>query len=175
MASPIRGEGVSELTDNGWVLARSSERDIDMLMAWFPDEQSTTIWGGPHFRYPFTRETFIEDCHWHEMATYSLRGPDGVYAGFGQYYDRHGRINLARLVANPGMRGQGIGTRLVSMLMTASAEELSLDEYSLYVYKDNIPAYRCYRALGFREQEFPEDGPLSETAYYLTRPVTAAD
>lgn len=158
---------------DGWRLRAAEESDLDELMRWFPNQQAASVWGGPRFRYPFDRESFKHDCHWHAMATYSLDNSDGEFSAFGQFYDRNGRINLARLVAHPEMRGLGVGKRLVRLLMTVAAEQMDLDEYSLFVYRDNVPALSCYQGLGFEIQDYPdpEDTVLADTCYYLTRPV----
>ncbi len=153
------------------MLADALEGDVDRLMKWFPDEESVNVWGGPEFRYPFTRHSFVEDMHWGRMASFSLRQPDATLAAFGQIYERLERINLARLVANPEMRGQGVGKRLVEMLMDAARPMFDCAEYSLFVYRGNIPAYKCYVSLGFRVVEYPPDTPLGDVCYYLTRPV----
>jgi ribosomal protein S18 acetylase RimI-like enzyme len=155
----------------GWSLEHASERDVDELMSWFNDQHSTGIWGGPNFRYPFDRESFVEDCRWHEISTFCLRNPENAFSAFGQIYERNKRMNLARLVAHPEMRGQGVGKRLVQMLMTAGAELLHLDEYSLYVYRDNAPALKCYLSLGFEIQGSPPDEALADVCYYMTRTV----
>jgi len=158
---------------DGWVLAEAVEGDIDRLMKWFCDKDAVNVWGGPEFRYPFTRHSFAEDMHWGRMASFSLRDPRGQFAAFGQVYERFERINLARLVANPDMRGQGIGKRLVEMLMAVSRPMFDCAEYSLFVFRDNIPAYKCYLSVGFKVVDYPQDMPLADVCYYLTRPVTA--
>jgi GNAT superfamily N-acetyltransferase len=103
--------------------------DVDRLMKWFPDEQSIKVWGGPGFRYPFTRHSFAEDMHWGKMASYRLSDPDGEFAAFGQFYERLGCINLARLVANPDMRGKGVGKRLVGGLIQAGRPLFSCSKF----------------------------------------------
>lgn len=159
------------VTDQGWVLNDSEEGDIDHLMSWFSDVDSVIVWGGPGFRYPFNRHSFAEDMHWGRMASFSLYDPTGNFAAFGQLYERIGRINFARLVANPAMRGGGVGKRLIGMLMLASRSMFECDEYSLFVYRDNTPAYECYKSMGFVVTEFPDGVPHADVCYYLTRPV----
>lgn len=39
------------------------------------------------------------------------------------------------------------------------------------VDRSNIPAYRCYRSVGFEVQDYPEGAPLPDLCYYLTRPI----
>lgn len=155
----------------GWRFDNADESIIDEIMRWVPDKRSVKTWGGPEFRFPYTRETFLEDCHWGEIASLALHDADGQLAAFGQVYVRHGRINLARLIAHPERRGQGIGKRLVERLMCHGAALFPLDEFSLYVYRDNLPAYHCYKSLGFEVDDYPQQDPLADVCYYMTRPV----
>ncbi len=150
----------------------ATESDINHLMSWFPTERSIDIWGGPKFRYPYTPETFQEDVRWRQMDTYSLIDFSGEMLAFGQIYERHGRINLARLVVCPDRRGQGIGKQLVGLLMEQGRKDIPLQEYSLYVYRDNHLAKACYAGLGFEESEYPVDDEMADTCIYMTRPVT---
>lgn len=160
---------------DGWRLARSTDEDFDELMTWFTDEYSVSVWGGPNFRYPFDRGTFLEDCHWPDMAAFCLFGDNNVMCAFGQFYERNDRINLARLIAHPHMRGRGIGRRLVTMLMKTGAELFELGEYSLFVYRDNTVALNCYLSLGFEINDYPPDEKLAGVCYYLTRPVVRSE
>ncbi len=152
-------------------LSSATESDIRYLMSWFPTERSTDIWGGPKFRYPFTPETFQEDVRWRDMDTYCLVDSLGEMLAFGQIYERHGRINLARLVVSPDRRRQGIGKQLVCLLMERGRKNIARQEYSLYVYRDNHPAKACYAGLGFEESEYPENDEMADTCIYMTRPV----
>ncbi len=158
-----------------FVLRVVTECDIAELMTWFPDERSCDVWSGPNFRYPFTMESFREDLLWTERATYGLRNDCDELVGFGQLYERFACINLARLAVAPRCRGQGVGKELVRLLMREGRKSFDLDQYSLYVYRDNRPALGCYRALGFEIQPFPESEPLADRCYYLTRPVAKGD
>ncbi len=163
------------LSEDAWILDETAQSDIDQLMGWFPDADATRTWGGPDFRHPFNRHSFAEDIHWGRMATFSLRSPSGELAAFGQLYERLDRINLARLAVNPTMRGQGIGRRLIEMLMTLGPQMFSCNEFSLFVYRDNVVAARCYESMGFRVTTYPEKAVLSEVCDYLTRPVAGLE
>ena len=141
-------------------------------MTWFPDARSVDIWGGPEFRFPFTRESFVEDCRIDIMDTYALRDPDGQLAAFGQSYVRDGRGHLARLIVNPDMRRRGAGSMLIELIIASLEGRRAFDEYSLFVYRDNAPAYRCYVSLGFTVTDYPEDAVMADKCYFLTRPTT---
>ena len=154
------------------MLTTASDADFEELMTWFPDAASVNIWGGPKFRYPFTSETFREDCHAGEMPSFSLRNAERQLAAFGQAYERDGRGHLARLVSNPGLRRQGTGRQLINRMIAALDQSHDYDEYSLFVYRDNLPAYRCYLSLGFVVQDYPEGAPMPGECYFLTRETT---
>ena len=159
------------LQEDGWTMRQSTMPDIDELMTWFPKPEDINIWGGPSFRFPFTRETFLQDVYFGRMATFSLFDPSAHLVAFGQLYDRDGRIHLARLVVSPAMRRQGAGRRLIDMLMTVGLKSFSGNEYSLFVFCDNTPAYECYKSMGFVVEEYPREMPHADVCYYLTRPV----
>lgn len=69
------------------------------------------------------------------------------------------------------MRGVGVGKRLVSKLMVAGRSLFSCDECSLFVFRENIPAYECYKSMGFVVADYPGDMPHADVCYYLTRPL----
>jgi ribosomal protein S18 acetylase RimI-like enzyme len=145
-------------------------RDVEMraLMQWFPDAHSTRVWGGPAFRFPFTFESFIADARWPGMSSWCMRDEHEML-GFGQYYDRYHRINLARIAVHPGRRGEGLGKRLLALLMQEACKATDSAEFSLFVYRDNAAAVRCYKAMGFEVAEFPPDAPLKDVTCYMTR------
>ena len=157
--------------DDGWALVAPVVEDIDQLMRWFPDAHAVAIWGGPKFRFPFTRRTFVEDCRFGDMTSYCLRDPDDNMTAFGQHYARYGRAHLARLVTDPARRRQGAGRRLITMIIDAATRSGEFTETSLFVLRDNQPAYRCYRSLGFSVQDYPEDAAMKDECYFLTRQV----
>lgn len=69
------------------------------------------------------------------------------------------------------MRGQGVGRRLIEMLMKAGQAMFPGDQYSLFVLRENKPAYECYKSLGFEATDYPDDMPHADVCYYLTRPA----
>lgn len=154
-----------------WRLCTATRDDMDELMSWFPDANAVKLWGGPRFRYPYTRKTFLRDCHWGKMASFGLRDPGDSLTGFGQLYERIGRINLARLVVREDSRGQGAGKRLIELLMIAGPTLFRCREFSLFVYRNNLPALNCYKSVGFSVSEYPPKAPMADECYYLTRPV----
>jgi len=154
-----------------WSLEIASEADIDELMTWFPNAHCVDIWGGPRFRYPFDRETFHEDSRWQEYSSFCLRNANQEFIAFGQLGTRYKRSHLARLVVNPEIRRQGAGRKLLEMIIDVARESQECEEVALFVYKNNESAYQCYLALGFEVQAYPDDAPMADKCFYLTRPV----
>jgi ribosomal protein S18 acetylase RimI-like enzyme len=157
------------LEADGWTLSAPGDEDLRELMTWFPDAASVNRWGGPEFRFPFTPESFYEDCRIDVMRSFALHNPAGMFAAFGQTYERNDRGHLARLIANPTLRRQGAGTRLVEMIIATLETQYDYDEYSLFVYRDNLPAYQYYLSLGFAVTDYPDDGVMADRCYFLTR------
>jgi ribosomal protein S18 acetylase RimI-like enzyme len=69
------------------------------------------------------------------------------------------------------MRRQGVGRKLLETMIDIIREEQHHSEVGLFVYRDNAPAYQCYLALGFEVQEYPDDAPLRDVCYYLTKTI----
>jgi len=149
----------------------TTQEEQDLFNGIFPAD-AVNIWGGPDFRYPFTAETFREDCHFQAMESFSLRNAEGQLAAFGQAYERDGRGHLARLVSDPAMRRQGAGRQLIERIIMLLEETRDYEEYSLFVYRHNIPAYQCYLSLGFVVRDYPEGAPMPDKCYFLTRRST---
>lgn len=156
---------------DGWQLVAVTERDLEELMGWFSSAADVDRWGGPRFRYPFTAKTFRRDCHWGRMPGFRLNSPAGEFAAFGQMYERLGRINLARLVVHPDLRGAGVGKRLVAALIEIGPTLFTADEFSLFSYRHNAAALGCYRSMGFEIRDYPDGAPMADLCYYLTRPA----
>jgi ribosomal protein S18 acetylase RimI-like enzyme len=152
-----------------WSLKPVMAETIDELMTWFPDAHSLNLWSGPRFRFPFDRISFHEDCCWKEFPSYYLRDVNNDFVAFGQLGARYGRSHLARLVTKPDMRGQGVGRQLLEEMVALARKEQNYAEVGLFVYKDNQPAYECYKAARFEIQAYPEGAPMPDKCYYMTR------
>jgi ribosomal protein S18 acetylase RimI-like enzyme len=160
---------------DGWQLVEASDRDLDELMSWFHDAAQVDVWGGPRFRFPFTRATFRKDCRWGRMPGFRLNSPAGEFSAFGQMYQRYGRINFARLVVKPGLRGQGVGRKLVGKMIEEGPKLFPADEFSLFAYRHNTAALACYRSMGFVVRDYPQGARMADQCYYLTRPIQQPD
>jgi len=148
-------------------LQRATTDHLAEIMSWFPDRLSCEIWGGPHFRFPFTSASFLEDMRLKVFPSYVLvQADDDPPLGFGQYYLRAGRCHLGRLVISPEHRGQNLGKALIDGLVELGLQDLAVEECSLFVAEHN-PAMRLYERLGFVRTEYPEDDPTAKMFAYM--------
>jgi ribosomal protein S18 acetylase RimI-like enzyme len=74
---------------------------------------------------------------------------DGRLVAYGELWidDDEAEVELARLIVDPGERGQGLGQHLVTAL--AAAARSSHPRVFLRVHPGNVAARRCYAAAGF--------------------------
>ena len=144
-----------------------SEAWLPELMSWFEDADACRVWGGPSFRFPFTRETFRADARLDSLATFALTTNAAMLLGFGQYYLRAGRCHLGRLAIAPAHRGRGLGSTLVRELCRIGSEDLGVETYSLFVLPGNERAIRLYERLGFAPARYPEPDPMFDDCVYM--------
>jgi ribosomal protein S18 acetylase RimI-like enzyme len=139
------------------VLASATRAHLRQMMDWFPSAQSVLLWGGTEFRFPFTEDSFAQDCMLERVPSFVLIDDLGELHAFGQCYRRCDRCHLGRLAIAPSRRGQGIGTRLVRELAAQGSRVLAVTECSLFVSPLNPRARALYERLGFRCTRYPDD------------------
>jgi ribosomal protein S18 acetylase RimI-like enzyme len=144
-----------------------SEAWLPELMSWFEDAGACRVWGGPSFRFPFTRDTFRADARLDSLATFALATDEATLLGFGQYYLRAGRCHLGRLAIAPAHRGRGLGGSLVRELCRIGSAGLGVETYSLFVLPGNERAIRLYERLGFAPARYPEPDPMFDDCIYM--------
>jgi ribosomal protein S18 acetylase RimI-like enzyme len=125
-------------------------------MPWFPTAHDCRVWGGVAFRFPFTDESFVQDCAIDQLPSFVFLGPAGEVRAFGQCSLRCGRCHLGRLAIAPSQRGQGIGTHLVRTLAALGSADLGVSECSLFVSPSNPRARALYERLGFWVVPYPD-------------------
>ncbi len=137
------------------IFKRADQSHLKGVLQWFPDETSCRMWAGPKFRYPYSDESLKEDLRLNENYSFVLLDDINV-VGFGQLFEKFGRIHLARLATQPRRRGEGLGRKLIENLLRVGPECIRSEEYSLNVYSDNFVAISCYQSFGFVSIDSPE-------------------
>ena len=128
-------------------LILSQENDIEELSTWFKSKDEVKNWAGPTVHFPFTFDEFKKDIGWNIITSYSFF-QDKELIGFIQLFDKFGSANIGRVAIKPNKRSMGFGVKLMESFFK---QNINLSqEYSLFVYKDNITAINLYKKLGFK-------------------------
>ena len=149
-------------------LTRATAQHLKEMMLWFPDEYRYKQWGGPQLRYPFTPQSFFEDCQFDKLDSYVLLNEQQHLIGFGQYYLRLERCHFGRLVISPDHRQQGHATTLITALAKVGIGSLKSNMCSLFVLPENAAAVKLYTSLGFTRTPYPDNDILIENIWYMT-------
>ena len=127
--------------------------DLAVVLDWVTDSRTFLSWAGPKVRYPADAAMVWSDMQASADNTFGIFLKDGYIAGFGQILLRdNGRVHLARLIVDPGLRRQGLGRLLCHQLMK-TAKRFAVREFTLNVYMDNRAALALYRSLGFKARK----------------------
>lgn len=129
-------------------LTAANTDDCAGLMQHFNSLQELTDWGGEGFRFPPRRLHFLQQLYKKDSQSFILSQPQGPVA-FGQICQRFDRHHLARLLVLPHWRGQGLSQLLLLSLLARAEQQDSKKDFSLFVFKHNLRALRCYQSFGF--------------------------
>ena len=75
------------------------------------------------------------------VGFFTLREPEGTA----------GELRLGFVVVDPARRRHGLGREMLALGVRYAFAERGANRVSIGVFEDNLPAYRCYKSLGFRE------------------------
>lgn len=126
--------------------------DAVQLREWFK-ETEILRW------FPMADEPEIEDSvhRWISFYRYKcsltavLNGlPVGLATLYLQPYRKLAHQCEFGIIVAPGVRGKGVGTKLLNSLFHLAKEQFRIEMIQLQVYTDN-PAIHLYKRLGFRE------------------------
>ena len=148
-------------------LVRSSQAHISKLMTWFTTPNEMYSWGA--ISRLMSIDEFTRHLRASHLTSYSLLDERHHLQAFGQHYLRINRHHLGRLAVNPEHRGRGFAKILITTLINKAFEQQSAEGVSLFVFRDNLAAYRCYQSMGFEERNYPGGipGSMQNCAYMI--------
>ena len=137
------------MTD-GLRLAEFTRQQYDQLIDWIPDESFLLLWGGPLYRWPLTAAQLEEQLSSDEVTALLLM-KDNEAIGFCELIREQSKAyRLCRVLIGPSsLRGQGLGRRLLQLVIEFAQQQFSANQLALYVFEDNLPAIGCYESLDF--------------------------
>lgn len=118
------------------------------------------------FNNPTTREWYEEELRRPDVCfIYVLRTTDYPVAGFCAFWRVVEQIHINNLAIRPGLRGHGLGSRLLRGVI-AEAARLGASTATLEVRRSNLAALRLYTNAGFEQAGIRQN--------YYTQPVEDA-
>ena len=151
--------------------------DSKKIASWLTDEKVFYEWGGERFgSYPINAEIINKkyteqngDCeeedNFYPMTAYDETGVVGHFIM--RYTDKDNRrLRFGWVIVDKERRGRGYGKRMLELGLKYAFEILKARVVTIGVYEHNIPAYKCYKSLGFNEvpqDEYSTMNVLGET------------
>lgn len=138
--------------------------DAAAVVSWSGDEAAFRRWSADRFpAYPITAEdlnrhydAMAESDSFYEFTAFDDSGPAGHlimrFTDDGKTVLRFGFV-----IVDPRKRGRGYGREMLNLAVRYAFDFLKAEKITLGVFENNAPAYRCYRAAGFREAPSREE------------------
>lgn len=130
--------------------------DADIILSWCKDEKAFYQWtAGVIGDYPVTRkefrfvETLMPFTAFDEEETvgfFTLRTP----------HESRDELRFGFVIVRPDKRGRGYGKAMLRLGMKFAFEIYGAKRVSLGVFENNLSAYYCYKAAGFKDVTIDE-------------------
>jgi RimJ/RimL family protein N-acetyltransferase len=65
-------------------------------------------------------------------------------------------LRFGWVIVDSDKRGRGYGKRILKLSLKYAFEIFMAEKVTIGVYEDNLPAYHCYKSVGFHETAAPE-------------------
>lgn len=138
--------------------------DAAQICTWPQNETEFYYWSAGKFgAYPAQPENmlrFYADPANRFCSIYTLLDSTGPCGHCTVRYidDAHTALRLGFIILNPACRGKGYGKKMLQLVLRSVQQQRPDLPITLGVFAENIPAIRCYQAVGFQytgeKQEF---------------------
>ena len=136
--------------------------DAETIISWCKDEAAFRKWTSDRYEsFPITtadmNKKYIEnngDCiesdNFYPMTAFDENGIVGhLIMRFTD--ERKTILRLGFVIVDDTLRGKGYGKEMISLSLKYAFEILKVDKVTIGVFENNIPAYYCYKAAGFKD------------------------
>ena len=132
--------------------------DASAIVLWSEDETAFRSWSADRFpAYPITAEdlnrhydAMAESDSFYEFTAFDDSGLVGhLIMRFTD--DEKTTLRFGFVIVDPRKRGQGYGREMLNLAIRYAFDFLKAEKITLGVFENNLAAYQCYRAAGFRE------------------------
>ena len=139
--------------------------DAKNIISWLDNERDFRLWSADRYNsYPITENEINENykkCS--EMGFFqpmTLIDDNEIPIGHLILRSVDSDDNIIRfgfIIVDNKVRGKGYGKILIRSAIEYVRNELNVRKISLGVFKENVNAYKCYLASGFREVDIEKD------------------
>ena len=125
--------------------------DAETILSWCRDAKSFYQWSaGILGKFPITPNEFkfVES-----LIPFTAFDETGI-VGFFTLRQPQGSTNELRfgfVIIDPTLRGKGYGKSMLQLGLKFVFETYGAKRASLGVFENNLPAYHCYKAVGFKD------------------------
>lgn len=125
--------------------------DAERILSWCRDEKAFYQWSaGILGNFPITPNEFkfVES-----LIPFTAFDETGI-VGFFTLRQPQGSTNELRfgfVIVDPTLRGKGYGKSMLQLGLKLVFETYGAKRASLGVFENNLPAYHCYKAVGFKD------------------------
>jgi ribosomal protein S18 acetylase RimI-like enzyme len=135
------------------------------VLTWVRSDAEATAWASLPERP--ADPAILDGWHAEEWVLPFLGIVDGHPVAYGELWDdaEEDEVELARILVDPGLRGQGIGGAFTAAL-TEQAASLGRAATWLRMLPENASAIACYRAAGYERA-----GAVEEAAFNAGQPA----
>lgn len=136
--------------------------DATIIASWCKDEGTFRRWSAGRFGdFPISEEDILSkyvlhngDCaetdNFYPMTAYDESGVVGHlvlrYVNGNRYEIRFGFV-----IVDDAKRGCGYGKEMIQLALKYAFEILRAEKVTIGVFENNVPAYHCYKAAGFKD------------------------
>ena len=141
--------------------------DAKTIVSWIGDETAFRKWSADRFEaFPITAEdlnrhygAMAESDSFYEFTAFDEDGAVGHLIM--RFTDEQKTVlRFGFVIVDAQKRGRGYGKEMLELAIRYAFEILKAEKITLGVFENNDPAYKCYRAAGFR------DVPKTEPEFY---------
>lgn len=142
--------------------------DAKTIIGWCKDEASFRKWTSDRYEsFPITEVDmntkyvdFNGDCaeedNFYPMTAFDDSGVVGHLIM--RFVDEDKRvIRFGFVIVDDTKRGKGYGKEMIKLAIKYSFEIMKADKITIGVFENNLPAYCCYKAAGFKDVKTDED------------------
>ena len=136
--------------------------DADRIVSWIKDEDALRKWSADRFGdFPITSGDInnkyfnnngdcIEDDNFYPVTAFDENGVVGHLIL--RYTDEKKKvIRFGFVIVDDSKRGKGYGRQMLTLAIKYAFDIFGAEKITLGVFDNNKPAYRCYKAAGFKE------------------------